>query len=193
MTVPCKYIIVAALDLETPGLEQIAPVIHTGVGKVNAAIKSYEAILSYQPDLVINYGTAGTVDDTYGLVKVDTFVQWDMDVRGLGVPRGVTPYDDEQLPGPKGVVIASGDSFMTDSKMHLEGLNIPVSLIDMEAYAVHRVCRHLRIELVCYKHVTDSTDGNSSTDWRENVAKGAELFFDLLKKQYGPSLLLSSK
>ena len=56
-----RYIIVAALTMETPELEQLAPVIHTGVGKVNAAIKLYEAILLHQPDLVVNYGTAGAI------------------------------------------------------------------------------------------------------------------------------------
>ncbi len=58
-----KYIIVAALEQETAnaGLEQYAPVVYTGVGKVNAAINLYDAILKYQPDLVINYGTAGSL------------------------------------------------------------------------------------------------------------------------------------
>ena len=35
---PKSYIIVAALKAETPNLEQFAPIIHTGVGKLNAAI-----------------------------------------------------------------------------------------------------------------------------------------------------------
>ena len=40
-----KYIIVTALEDEALGLEKYAPVIHTGIGKVNATIKLYEAIL----------------------------------------------------------------------------------------------------------------------------------------------------
>ena len=46
-----KYIIVAALEQETPDLENFAPVVHTGIGKVNASIRLYEAILRYRPDL----------------------------------------------------------------------------------------------------------------------------------------------
>ena len=191
INISSKYIIVAALEMETPELEQFAPVIHTGVGKLNAAIKLYEAILFHQPELVINYGTAGSVGDKHGLLKVDTFIQRDMDVRGLGVPRGVTPFENNQkLPDVKGVVLASGDSFVTDSERHLEGLDIKIDLIDMEAYALHKVCEHHNIAFECYKYVTDSTDEDASEDWTENVAKGAELFINTLKTQFGYSTLL---
>ena len=193
-TAPQKFIIVAALEMETPELDRFAPVIHTGVGKLNAAIKLFEAILFYQPDLVINYGTAGSVSGKHGLLKVDTFVQRDMDVRGLGVPRGITPFDqDESLPTATGIVLASGDSFVTDSVSQLEGLDISVDLIDMEAYALHKVCEHHDTAFDCFKYVTDNTDDDASDDWQENVAKGAKLFVTQLETHYGQSTLLSTK
>ena len=185
-----SYLIVAALEMETPNLERLAPVVHTGVGKLNAAIQLYEAILFYKPDLVINYGTAGAVSGKSGLLQVDTFIQRDMDVRGLGVPRGVTPFMDEELPEAKGIVLASGDSFVTDSKLHLEGLDIAIDLIDMEAFALHKVCQHHDTAFECYKYVTDNTDEEASNDWQENVTKGAELFEAILVRDYGHSLLL---
>ncbi len=194
MPIPSKYIIVAALDMETPDLEQFAPVIHTGVGKLNAAISLYEAILFHKPDLVINYGTAGTVSGKTGLLKVETFIQRDMDVRGLGVPRGVTPFAmEEKLPNAKGIVLASGDSFVTDSELQLEGLDIEIDLIDMEGYALHKVCAHHSTHFECYKYVTDSTDDDASDDWVENVAKGASLFIEILENKYGTSLLANNK
>ncbi len=191
MSKSSKYIIVAALEMETPELDKFAPVVHTGVGKLNAAIKLYEAILYYKPDLVINYGTAGSVSGKSGLLKIDTFIQRDMDVRGLGVPRGVTPFEsDEKLPEANGIVLASGDSFVTDSGLHLEGLTINIDLIDMEGYALHKVCEHHDTAFDCYKYVTDSTDDDASDDWQENVAKGAKLFLTKLSNSYGYSTLL---
>ena len=184
-----RYLIVAALEMETTHLKQLAPIVHTGIGKLNAAIRLYEAILFYQPELVINYGTAGAVSNQSGLLKIDTFVQHDMDVRGLGVPRGVTPFVDETLPEAKGIVLASGDSFITDSKRQLEGLDIPIDLIDMEAFALNKVCEHHNIAFECYKYVTDNTDAEASIDWKTNVAKGATLFLEVLKEHYGSSLL----
>ncbi len=185
-----RYLIVAALAMETPNLEYLAPVVHTGIGKLNAAIQLYKAILFYKPDLVINYGTAGAVSGKSGLLKVETFVQRDMDVRGLGVPRGVTPFMDDELPEAKGIVLASGDSFVTDSELHLEGLEIAIDLIDMEAFALHKVCQHHHTAFACYKYVTDNTDDEASTDWGKNVAKGAQLFEAILLRDYGHSLLL---
>lgn len=186
-----KYIIVAALEQETPHLENYAPVVHTGIGKLNASIRLYEAIQRYQPDLVINYGTAGSVSGKAGLLKVETFIQRDMDVRGLGFNRGVTPFEkDEKLPDAKGIVLATGDSFVTDSASQLEGLDITVDLIDMEAFALNKVCEHLDTQFECYKHVTDNTDEEASDDWNQNIAKGAKLFADLLESDYGKSSLL---
>ena len=186
-----KFIIVAALEMETPELGQFAPIIHTGVGKLNAAIKLYEAILQYQPNLVINYGTAGSINGLSGLLKIDTFVQRDMDVRGLDVPRGITPFSDETcLPKAEGIVLATGDSFVTDVASQLEGLDIAVDLIDMEAYALYKVCQHHQIPFECYKFVTDDTTDDASTDWVENVANGAQLFAKFLTQHTGKSQLL---
>ncbi|MCK5726019.1 MAG: hypothetical protein KAH22_04225 [Thiotrichaceae bacterium] len=184
-----RYLIVAALEQETAGLESFAPLIHTGIGKLNAAIKLYQAIIKYQPDCIINYGTAGSVSGHSGLLKVDTFIQRDMDARGLGVARGITPFENESLPEAKGIVLASGDSFVTHSAQQLEGLNIKVDLIDMEGFALHKVCQHHQVDFECYKYVTDNTDEEASNDWLSNVAKGAVLFAEVLKQDYGRSLL----
>lgn len=185
------YLIVSALDMETEGLEQYAPIIHTGIGKVNAAIKLYEAILEYQPNHIINYGTAGSICPTKhaGLYKVDTFVQRDMDVRGLGFDRGTTPFSNETLPKANGVVLGTGDSFVTNTEKDLEGLNINIDLIDMEAYALKAVCEHHQLPFTCYKYVTDTADDDSADAWRENVAKGSKLFAELLNDTYGTSTL----
>lgn len=150
-----RYMIVSALAMETAGLEQYAPIVHTGIGKVNAAIKLYQAILEYQPNHIINYGTAGSICPTKhaGLYKMDTFVQRDMDVRGLGFERGTTPYGDEVLPTANGIVLGTGDSFVTNTKKDLEGLNIDIDLIDMEAYALKAVCDHHQLPFTCYKYI----------------------------------------
>ena len=185
-----NYLLVSALEMETPGLEHFAPIVFTGIGKVNAAIQLYQGIQQHQPDIVINYGTAGSVGHHTGLLKVDTFVQRDMDVRPLGVPRGVTPFTEEKLPEAKGIVLGTGDSFVIDKETQLDGLEVELDLIDMEAFALNEVCKHHNVEFHSYKYVTDSTDSDSSDHWQENVSKGAELFAEMLLEQYGKSKLL---
>ncbi len=183
-----NYLIVSALEDETSGLEGYAPIVHTGLGKVNASIKLSVAIQKYKPELVINYGTAGALGDLMGLYHIDTFVQHDMDVRGLGFARGITPFSaDTNLPVAKGVVLGSGDSFITDKVRQLEGLGINVDLVDMEAFALREVCQYFSIPFICYKYVTDSGDGDAAEDWRDNVTKGTGLFSRVLEETYGVS------
>lgn len=186
-----KYIIVAALEQETANadLEQYAPIVYTGVGKVNAAIKLYDAIMKYQPDLVINYGTAGSMNGGTGLYHIDTFIQVDMDTRPLGTLRGVTPFSEEELPEATGIVLGTGDSFITDAKKQLEGLNVRIDLVDMEGYALNKVCTHLNVEFQSYKNVSDSANSDANEDWSKNVSKGVKLFKDMLHNKYGISQL----
>ena len=51
---------------------------YTGVGKINASIKTLEVIKDYSPSLIINYGTAGRLNEKLkGLVEVNRFFQRD--------------------------------------------------------------------------------------------------------------------
>jgi adenosylhomocysteine nucleosidase len=185
-----KYIIVTALEDEALGLEKFAPVIHTGIGKVNASIKLYEAILKYQPDLVLNYGTAGGLTDLLGLHKVAHFVQIDMDVRALDFPRGVTPLTGEELPIKTGLVLGTGDSFITNAEKQLEGLAVEIDLVDMEGYALNKVCQHHGVAFEAYKYISDSADETAGNDWKNSVKQGTHLFIRLLEKEFKQSQLL---
>ena len=185
-----KYIIVTALEDEAMGLEKFAPVIHTGIGKVNASIKLYEAILKYQPDLVLNYGTAGGLTDLLGLHKVAHFVQIDMDVRALDFPRGVTPLTGEELPVKTGLVLGTGDSFITNAEKQLEGLGVEIDLVDMEGYALNKVCQHHGVAFEAYKYISDAADETAGDDWKNAVKQGTHLFIGLLEKEFKQSQLL---
>ena len=68
---------------------------HMGVGKINAAIKTTEVIRNHSPELIINYGTAGSLNkDISGLVEATNFYQRDMDASPLGIKVGETPFED---------------------------------------------------------------------------------------------------
>src|SRR5260370_36182457 len=91
-------------------------VVYIGIGKVNAASVTTAAIVRVQPDLVINFGTAGKVNPAlHGLLEVAKVIQRDM----LAMPlaeRGVTPLSDEPsayFSGFGDAVCGTGDSFVT--------------------------------------------------------------------------------
>jgi adenosylhomocysteine nucleosidase len=184
-----SYIIVSALEDEAIGLEKFAPVVHTGIGKINACIKLYEAIVNYKPDLVINYGTAGGLSDLLGLHKVAHFVQADMDVRGLDFPRGITPLMNEQLPKKQGLVLGTSDSFITNAEKQLEGLGVEIDLVDMEGYALNKVCQHHDVQFEAYKYISDNANENAGSEWQKQIKSGTQLFAELLSRDYGVSCL----
>ncbi len=152
---------------------------HTGVGKINAAWRTAQAIQQHRPDLVINFGTAGALRaGLSGLVEVGTAVQRDMDVRALGLDLGHTPFeaDSHQIRfSPAPLICGTGDSF-ADAPPEL-----PCDLVDMELYAIAKICRAEAIPLRAFKFISDSADGAAPADWRAALDHAAAAFVAHLK------------
>ncbi len=183
--------VVMALQVESAGVFEAAgvPVLYCGVGKINAAIALTREldrwVRANEPlPLVLNFGTAGSrTHDTGALVACHEFIQRDMDVRGLGFEIGVTPFDDapdrlrfeplfDQLAA---AVCGSGDSFA------ITPAEVACDVLDMEAYALAKVCWRQGARFACVKYVTDGADHAAATDWQTNVHKAAEEFLNLYR------------
>ena len=184
-------IVVIALRVESAGVFEAAgvPVLYCGVGKVNAAIALTKELSRYaqqgeEMPLVVNFGSAGSRCFASGtLVACQEFVQRDMDVSGLGFALGVTPYDEApsslifdpvftHLPAG---ICGSGDSFATAD------IEVDCAVIDMEAYALAKVCWHENARFACVKYVTDGADHTAAEDWQRNVHVAADEFLQLFQ------------
>ena len=176
-----RMIILTALQEEIPTLYKESNVFVTGLGKVNAAMQAMRLILELRPELVVNFGTAGSVSVEYSqeLVECTGFMQRDMDCSPLGFDKYVTPYEKgHHLIGTPEVVCGSGDSFMTESA---ELPSAGVHLVDMEAYAIAKVCRDLEVPFRCFKYISDNADENAGDDWSVfEHAKAEQLFIEQL-------------
>ena len=178
-----NILIVSALHKEIPnrwedGLENHS-ILYTGVGKVNATYNLTKVLMDDREeyDLVINYGTAAS--KTYsGLVDCTKFIQRDMDATPLGFDKGETPFDNKspmidfshiKNPIGKNLTCHTGDSFVTNIQY--------MDVVDMEAYALAKVCKNLEIDFVSYKYISD--DGNAD-DWEKNCGKGIIEFKKIL-------------
>ena len=51
-----------------------------------------------------------------------------------------------------------------------------LDVVDMEAYAIAKVCKLEGIEFKCFKYISDNADENATSDWIENCKKGAKSF-----------------
>ena len=164
----------AAIKEETIGLEYFK---HVGVGNVNATYNTLKLINIHKPKIIINYGTAGAINSKLkGLVECTKFYQRDMDVRGLDFKLGETPFDKikEIITSKDGYSCGTGDSFV-NKKIDME-----TDVVDMEAYAIAKVCKLENIEFKCFKYISDNADQNASKDWNTNLILGAKAFAELI-------------
>ena len=181
-------LIVCALEQETQGQacqDQLKDynVLYTGVGKVNATYTltthfgKYGSHIPY--DLVINYGTAGSRKHSIGeLIDCTKFIQRDMDVSGLGFMKSQTPFeplvpiilDSSHVTfNPIGIndTCATGDSFVQEETDYI---------VDMEAYALAKVCWKRNIDFISFNYITDNANEHSAGDWKDNCSDGVREF-----------------
>jgi len=64
----------------------------------------------------------------------------------------------------------SGDSFVEDRSQYYG------EVVDMEAYALAKVCRHYGVPFISFKYITDGADEQAHEDWEANLADGIETF-----------------
>ena len=178
-------VLIVALKAEfnVQDLEFDLPVIFSGVGKLNASQATVEAIRVYEPNLVINLGTAGALTKTPGeLLEISEVFQRDMDARPLS-PRGTTPFQE----GPSSFKsnfgefkCGTGDSFVTEVDPWF--LEEGIEVIDMELYAIAFVCHRYAIKWRSVKYITDKVGADSGDDWVEHLKLASNALHSHLPK-----------
>lgn len=159
------------VELKWPDIEPYY--VRTGIGKVKSAFHLAEAIRQVQPDLVLNIGSAGTVNHQVGDIFVcRKFVDRDMQkMKEFGLECEI---DSSALLEEKGYcehwteegICNTGDGFLTELT-HVSG-----DVVDMEAYAQAFVCRSKEIPFISVKYVTDIIGQNSVKHWEDKLADG---------------------
>lgn len=161
-----------------------ADLLYTGVGKVNAAATLARRLAEIRSaghalPLVVNMGTAGSRSSPpHTLLACNRFAQRDMDVTGLGFAPGVTPFDDTPAVIEFPAVFtrlgqhlcSTADSFATHEHA------VDGDVVDMEAFALARVCVAERARFACVKYVTDGADSDSATHWEAALDAASRAF-----------------
>ena len=173
------------VEIKCPDVEPYY--VRTGIGKVKSAFHLAEAIRQVQPDLVLNMGSAGTVNHQVGDIFVcRKFVDRDMQkMKEFGLECEI---DSSALLEEKGFckhwteigICNTGDGFLTELT-HING-----DVVDMEAYAQAFVCRSKEIPFISVKYVTDIIGQNSVKHWEDKLAdarQGLSDYFNVLKER----------
>ncbi|MBR6438663.1 MAG: 5'-methylthioadenosine/S-adenosylhomocysteine nucleosidase [Bacteroidales bacterium] len=156
------------IEVNIPNAEVIY--VETGMGKVNASMRLMRAICEYHPDMVINAGSAGTLNHKVGdIIVCNRFI--DRDLRKVTLDGVISEIEFEKFANFSNSIWGTcntGDSFIT------EGNDIEGDVIDMESYAEADVCREMGVPFVSVKYVTDIVGQNSSQEWFAKLADARE-------------------
>lgn len=170
-----------------------------GVGKVNAAVCTQTLILSFNPQVVINTGVAGSLSERLDILDVAVAtdaVQHDYDTTPLGEPVGALSVNGElvtHLPCDEGwnrrllaaaqalniraipARIASGDRFITrrEDKQHIVQ-TFSAEACEMEGAAIAQVCHLSKTPCAILRAISDSTDEDHQMEFERFTAQAAE-------------------
>lgn len=180
-----KIGLVVALEqeFELNRKNQNFPICYTGIGKINATSATLDFITKQKIDFVVNLGTCGAVNRTnIGIHEITSAIEADF----LSMPleeRGKVPFDscpsilsNERI----GLRCATSDRFVTeiDPWFIEKGVNV----VDMELFAIAKICWKLKLPWRSFKFVTDFVNSDSPSDWSSNC-KIANVAFNQLIEQ----------
>ena len=174
-------------------------VVRCGMGKVNAAMCAQTLVAQFGATRVINTGVAGSLDPTLNIgdlvVSVDA-LHHDMDVTGLGYPKGQVPDLDTlafaasaelrqavcraaaqvapDITVREGRVV-SGDQFVSSAAQREPIIRtFAASCCEMEGAAIAQVCYRNRVPFVIVRAISDKADDESAVDYPTFERQAAE-------------------
>lgn len=182
---PDQLLVVAATRAEAAHVPPGLDVVVTGIGKTAAAVATTRALARRDParTVVVNIGTAGALRaGLEGLYLPGTVLNHDMNAAAVRA-LGFDPQERLEIDGGDDTVLASGDTFVTDSILR-DVLAKRAQLVDMEAYAVAYACRTMGVPVRLVKHVSDNAD-ESAMDWPALVDASARVLAGWLEDHVG--------
>ncbi|RPD89143.1 5'-methylthioadenosine/adenosylhomocysteine nucleosidase [Neisseria weixii] len=169
----------------------------SGIGKVNAAIATSWVIHQFQPDCVINTGSAGGLGKGLKVGDVvigERIAHHDVDVTAFGYVWGQIPQQpavfesDEHLMAVakeaaqafeharvnRGLIV-SGDQFVHSRERvaEIRGHFNDVQAVEMEAAAIAQACHQLDTPFVVIRAVSDSADEKADISFEEFLKTAA--------------------
>lgn len=162
----------------------------SGIGKVNAAITATLLINEFKPDLIINTGSAGSVDSelNIGDIIISNKVYYhDVNATAFGYKLGQVPSMPEVYETDKelidlakssieqldlnGIVgeVATGDSFIgsIDQRKVIKSNFPTASVVEMEAGAIAQTSYQYNVPIIVTRAVSDLADKESDVTFEE--------------------------
>ncbi|MBU1303976.1 MAG: 5'-methylthioadenosine/S-adenosylhomocysteine nucleosidase [Alphaproteobacteria bacterium] len=168
------YVMAAEAEYGPHLRARIVPLM-TGVGPVEAAIALTRALAlaTEKPSLVVSLGSAGSrLLAPCGVYQASAVSYRDMDASALGFAKGQTPFLDLEpvqplelrLEGIETATLSTGGNIVSGAAYE----SIDADMVDMETYAVLRVCQSFAIPLIALRGISDGDQElGQISDWTQ--------------------------
>lgn len=183
----------------------------SGIGKVNAAIGTTILLEKYNPNYVINTGSAGGVhpDLRVGDLVISSRLRYhDVDVTAFGYEYGQVPQMPPTFAADKKLIavaqkcaesirqqavkgtIASGDAFMNDAE-RMESIRSQIKdlyAVEMEGAAIAHVCHRFQTPFVVIRSLSDIAGKEAEMSFEQFLtvaAKNSAQLILLMVKELG--------
>lgn len=191
-------------------------IVQSGIGKVAAALATSILIDKFQPDYIVNTGSAGGFDPSLkiGDIVVSSEVRYhDVDLTAFGYeigqlpanPAAYTPHPTlvdaaqsgiEKLENIKAILglITTGDTFMTkEDDIAKARANFPnMAAVEMEGAAIAHTCHQFAVPFVIVRSLSDIAGLESPTSFDEYLetasVNSSQLVVNMLNALTGKTL-----
>ncbi|MDX2367417.1 MAG: 5'-methylthioadenosine/S-adenosylhomocysteine nucleosidase [Colwellia sp.] len=191
-------------------------IVQSGIGKVAAALATAILIDKFQPDYLVNTGSAGGFDPSLkvGDIVVSSEVRYhDVDVTAFGYEIGQLPANPAAfIPHPTLVtaaqvgikelsninamvgLITTGDTFMTkEDDIAKARANFPtMAAVEMEGAAIAHTCHQFKVPFVIVRSLSDIAGIESPTSFDEYLetasVNSSQLVLNMLNALKGKTL-----
>ena len=168
----------------------------SGIGKVNAAISTTLLIQQFKPEMIINTGSAGALDEDLSIGDVvvsDSVIYHDVDATAFGYQYGQVPQMPLHFEADKHLLdnvlvvlkaqslnakvglIVSGDSFIgsTDQRLLIKERFPQALAVEMEATAIAQTCHQFKQSFIITRAISDLANGNADITFEQFIEQAA--------------------
>ena len=178
-------------------------VAESGIGKVNSAIMATHLIDKFEPDYLINIGSAGGLNNQISIgdvVIADRLIYNDAFNQVFGYAAGQIPQEPEFFETDKNLreliledktikagLIVTGDSFIEKNNRKQLIENFPDALAtEMEGASIAQVAFKLKTPVAVIRSISDNANSTADVDFDKFVVeagrKTGQVVIDLLSK-----------
>lgn len=152
-------------------------VVISGIGKANAAMAAFHCCKEFSPDLIVNAGAAGAVDQMFPLGEcyhIDRIVEYDRLDFATGGP---TIHSPNTIDGLQTAILATQDKPVILPEKRRKMAEV-TNLVDMEAASVVQACKKQNTLCLVFKYVTDTPEHTEDGDIVNHIRQFRKPFYD---------------